>query len=152
MISDIEILKGIHPGFALDRKLKERKIRKGKLALTIGEYPQTLTTITKGRRRMTPSLSLKLEEFLGIEEGYFMVLQAYHDLKLEKQKRSERPDLSKFRKAVFWDTRMEELDWRRQYRSIILRLMERGNALEKGLIEEFYGKGLINEVLEMQNG
>ena len=147
MTFEIHIIKGIHPGFVLERKLKERKIRKGKLALAIGEYPQTLTSITKGRRGMNTSLSLKLEKFLGLEEGYFMILQAFHDIKLEKQKLAERPDHRKFRPALFWDTNMESLDWHRQYRAIIRRVMERGNALEKAEIFRFYGEAKVRDVM-----
>jgi plasmid maintenance system antidote protein VapI len=146
--SEIHIIKGIHPGFILERKLKERRIRKGKLALAIGEYPQTLTSITKGRRGMNTSLSLKLEKFLGLEEGYFMILQAYHDIKLEKQKQAERPDLGKFRSALFWDTDMESLDWQRQFRAIISRVMERGNDQERSEIIRFYGDEKIRAVMD----
>ena len=47
VIKEIEIIKGVHPGFVLERLLKEKKIKKGQLALSIMEYPQTITTITK---------------------------------------------------------------------------------------------------------
>ncbi len=38
---------------------------------------------------MNPALSLKIEQALGLEEGYFMVLQAYSDIAQEKKKLSE---------------------------------------------------------------
>ena len=47
MINEISILKGIHPGLVLDRKLKERKMRKRSFALSINEYPQTISAITR---------------------------------------------------------------------------------------------------------
>src|SRR5690606_40993564 len=76
MLNEISVIKGIHPGFVLERKLREKKLKKSRFALTIGEYPQTLNAITKGKRKMNPGLALRIEEALGLEEGYFMVLQA----------------------------------------------------------------------------
>jgi hypothetical protein len=52
MQNEISILKGIHPGIVLDRKLKECKPAKGPFALSINEYPQTLGAITKEKRSM----------------------------------------------------------------------------------------------------
>jgi antitoxin HigA-1 len=149
MNREIEILKGIHPGIVLEKKLKEQSLNKGKFALSISEYPQTLTAITKGRRGMNTILALKVEEALGLEEGYFMILQIYYDIKQEKLKRkSRKPDLSKFRPAVFWDTNMSNIDWQRQHKAVIKRVFERGNTKEKNEITKFYGKEVIDEVLE----
>ncbi len=49
MNEELNILKGIHPGFVLESKLKERNIAKCSLALDLKEYPQTLSAITKGK-------------------------------------------------------------------------------------------------------
>lgn len=55
-----------------------------------------------GRRDMNTPLALKLEQALGLEEGYFMILQAYYDIKKEKEKQSqETPDLTRIRAALF---------------------------------------------------
>lgn len=152
MIQELNILKGIHPGFVLDKKLKERHLNKGKFALSVGEYPQTLTAITKGKRGMNTSLALKIEEALGLEEGYFMILQAFYDIAQEKLKRqNQRPDLSKFRPVIFWDTNMEKIDWPRQYKAVIQRVFERGNKKEKTEIIRFYGPERVNEVLKSLN-
>ena len=40
--SNIAIIKGIHPGFILERELKERKLTKRRFAISINEYPQLL--------------------------------------------------------------------------------------------------------------
>ena len=90
MKNELQILKGIHPGFVLDRKIKERKIKKGQLALDCREYSQTITAITKGKRDMNTKLSIKLEKALGLEEGYFMTLQVFYDIKQEKEKQNHR--------------------------------------------------------------
>ena len=84
--TDISLIKGVHPGFILERELKKRKIAKGRFAMSLHEYPQTLVTITKGKRDMNTHLALKIEQSLGFEEGYFMILQVYFDIEKEKKK------------------------------------------------------------------
>ena len=84
MHKELEILKGVHPGWVLEKKLKEKKWSKGRFALSIDEYPQTITAITKGKRSMNTALALKAEQALGLEEGYFMILQIFYDIKEEK--------------------------------------------------------------------
>jgi plasmid maintenance system antidote protein VapI len=111
MLNDIGVLKGIHPGIVLERKIREKGFKKGQLALDCREYPQTLTAITKGNRDMNTALALKLEKALGLGEGYFMILQIFYDIKKQKQKLSHNDrNLPKLRKVIFWDTRMESID------------------------------------------
>ena len=149
MNKELETLKGIHPGFVLERKIQEKHFKKGQLALTIGEYPQTLTAITKGKRDMNTPLSLKLEKELGLEEGYFMILQVFYDINQEKQKENlPRPDLRKLRRVLFWDTKLEAIDWQRQYKAIIKRIFERGNQEEKDEIIRYYGQDKVDAVLD----
>ena len=148
MTNELSILKGIHPGFVLEKKLTEKHLSKGKFALSVNEYPQTLTAITKGKRNMNTSLALKIEEALGLEEGYFMTLQIFYDIKQEKLKQKKsKPDLTKIRPVLFWDTNIEKIDWERQYKSVIRRMFERGNKKEKDEITRFYGKDRIDAVL-----
>lgn len=149
MFTEISIIKGIHPGLILERKLRERKLKKSRFALTIREYPQTLTAITKGKRGMNPALALKIEEALGLEEGYFMVLQAFHDMKKEKLRQHSdhgTPDLSRLRPGLFWDTDINGIDWHGQRRAVIERVIERGNDEEKAEIKRFYGDKAFNQI------
>ena len=150
MNSNIPIIKGIHPGIILERELKNRKLPKGTFALSINEFPQTIASITKGKRRMNPALSLKIEQALGLEEGYFMVLQAYNDIAQEKKKLSENyhPDLSKLRSVLFWDTDINNIDWEKNKIAVIQRVFERGNELEIQEIIRFYGKEMVLRCLE----
>jgi len=150
MKSELDILKGIHPGIVLEQKLKERNQRKGKFALSIGEYPQTLGAVIKGRRNMNISLALKIEERLGLEEGFFMTLQVYYDIRQEKRNRegSLRPDFSKLRPGLFWDTDLSKIDWQRQKKAVIERIFERGNAEEKTEITRFYGEATIRDFIK----
>ncbi len=85
MSNNISIIKGIHPGIILERELKKRKIGKSRFALSLNEFPQTLVSITKAKRNMNTGLALKIEKTLGLEEGYFMILQVYHDIEKEKK-------------------------------------------------------------------
>ena len=80
MKSNIQIIKGIHPGIVLERELKQRNMGKGRFAISLQEFPQTLFSITKGKRKMNTPLALKIEQALGMEEGYFMILQVYYDI------------------------------------------------------------------------
>lgn len=68
MNSAIHLIKGVHPGFILDRELKKRHITKGRFALSLNEYPQTLVSITKGKRNMNTALALK-KRHLGWKKG-----------------------------------------------------------------------------------
>lgn len=148
MKKELEIVKGIHPGLYLENKIQEKHLKKGQLALSVNEYPQTLTTITKGKRDMNTSLALKLEKALDLEEGTLMILQVYYDIKMEKKKlETERPNFRKIRPVIFWDTTLRSIEWNRQYEAVIRRVFERGNDQEKKEITRFYGKEKVNKVL-----
>ncbi len=146
----IDKFKGIHPGAILERELKKRNLKKGPFAISLEQYPQVLNEITKKRRGLTPSLSLKIDRALGLEEGTMFLLQAYYEIRLEKdkekEKNSEKPDLSLLRNGLFWDTDINKIDWEKQYRAVIQRIFERGNEDEKNEILRFYGKDKIKEV------
>ncbi|QSB25295.1 plasmid maintenance system antidote protein [Flavobacterium sp. CLA17] len=151
MKSILNIIKGIHPGFVLERELKKRMLSKGQFAISLGEFPQTLTAITKGKRRMNIPLAMKIENSLSLEEGYLMTLQVYYDIeqqkkKLNRNKTAQKPDLSKIRKILFWDTDMSKIDWQKQRKAVIQRIFERGNEIEREEIIRFYGSDAINDV------
>jgi plasmid maintenance system antidote protein VapI len=146
MNQELEILKGIHPGIILGRKIKERELSKGRFALMINEYPQTLGSIINGKRSMNTSLALKIEQELNLAEGFLMTLQVFYDIKQEKRKiEKARPDFSKLRRGLFWDTDMEKIDWQLQKRAVIQRVFERGNSTEKEEITRFYGDSQIRQ-------
>lgn len=150
MGNNLSIIKGIHPGLILERELKKRKLAKVKFALSINEFPQTLVAIIKGKRRMNPALSLKIEHALNWEEGYLMILQVYFDIEQEKKKqlKNRHPDLTKIRPVIFWDTDINSMDWDKNKPAIISRVFERGNEQEITEIIRFYGK---NEVVSVLN-
>jgi len=149
----MNILKGLHPGVVLERELKKRKLSKGRFAISINEFPQTLGAITNGKRSMNTSLALRIEHALNMEEGYFMTLQVFYDIKEEKHKQASinTPDFSKLRSILFWDTKMDKIDWNRQKRAVIKRVFERGNEKEKEEITRFYGQEVIDKVLKVES-
>lgn len=149
MQPSLDIIKGLHPGFFLERELQKRKLKKGRFAMSIGEYPQTFSTILKGKRDMNVPLSLKIENALGFDEGYLMMLQLYYDIKEVKRKNSEynKPDLSKLRPVLFWDTRIDKIDWQKHKRAVIERVFERGEEGEKAEVVRFYGQEEVDRIL-----
>jgi addiction module HigA family antidote len=145
----IDKYKGIHPGMILERELKKRKLKKAPFALSLEEYPQTLNEITKGRRGITPALSLKIDRALELEEGTMLVLQAYYEIEKEKLKTESqyRPNIALLRKALFWDTDIEKISWSKQFKAVIKRVFERGDEKEKSEIVRFYGAEKVRETI-----
>lgn len=157
MKNRIEILKGLHPGVFLQHELDRQNLKSGKFAESIGEHPQTLSAIIRGRRSMNIPLSLRIENALRLEEGLLMTLQVYYDIAQEKLRVSQlhRPDLSKFRSALFWDTSLENIDFDAHRRYVINRVLERGEEAEIREIVRFYGREVVLEIIlssEAQNG
>ncbi len=146
---NITLLKGIHPGIILERELKKRKLPKRRIALTIGEFPQLLGDITKGKRRINPALSIRLGEALGIDESFFSVLQAYYDIEQQKKKqvRNKLPNLKLLRPVLFWDTDINSIDWEKSKASVIQRTFERGNDQEIMEIIRFYSEKEVQAIL-----
>lgn len=145
----IEKYKGIHPGIILERLLKKKAISQRPFALSIGEHPQTINAITKGRRKLNIALALKIEEKLSLEEGSLALLQTYFDIKDEKSKTKQNtPDLTLLRKSLFWDTDISKIDWQKQSIAVIKRVFERGNDNEKEEIKRFYKSDQIKKALD----
>ncbi|MGL5892306.1 MAG: helix-turn-helix transcriptional regulator [Bacteroidia bacterium] len=147
MRNNFEPIRGIHPGLMLERELKKRNLPKGRFALSIQEFPQTITSISKGKRRMNTELALKIEQALGYEEGTFMILQVYYDIAQLKSKNAKAHPLAlQLRPVLFWDTDIKKIDWDKQKTAVIKRVFERGNDAEKQLIIDYYGVALVNEI------
>lgn len=147
-----ERYKGIHPGLVLERELEKRSIRQRPFALSLSEHPQTINAITKGKRSLTASLALKIEQELNLEEGTLLVLQAYYEIQKEKEKRrpGPAPDFSILRKSLFWDTDPDRIDWENRYKAVIQRVFERGNEAEKAEITRFYGLAKVRAVVSLK--
>ena len=93
---------------------------------------------------------MNLEKALRIGiEGFFYRIQANHDIYtcLKEQAMNNRPNLKLYRKAVFWDTDINTLDWDKNRQWIIRRVFEYGGEDEILETIRFYGKDVIKEVL-----
>lgn len=141
----LALLKGIHPGQYLSRELSRRGLHGGTLAGRIGGRRQNLHAILQGRRRMSLSLSLRIEQALGLPEGFLMSLQLYYDIAEEKRRQNAalRPDVTKFRPALFWDVAVDRIDWQRNKAFVIQRVFERGDETEIREVLRFYGRDEI---------
>jgi len=150
MLPEFSKIKGVLPGAVLRRELKKRGLESKQFALSLGEYPQTINAINKGRRGINPALSIKLGEKLGVDAEYFMLLQACYEIEKKKQElfyNQAKPNVTKFNKALFWDTNIDKIDWQRQKRAVISRVFERGTAQEIKEILSFYGEKMVAEIL-----
>ena len=56
---------------------------------------------------------------------------------------SNKPDLTKFRKTLFWDTTFDRIDFTAHGRYVINRVFERGTEEEIKEIIRFYGRDTI---------
>lgn len=155
MLPEINKIKGVHPGAILKRELKLRGLKNKELAELLDEYNQTISAILNERRGINPSLSIKLGRVLNIDDDYFMLIQASYDVKIKSKleyKSKQTPNLKNIRKALFWDTNFNQIDWIKNKRAIIKRIFERGNDREINEIILFYGKPIINkEIQEINN-
>ena len=153
MNEQLNTLKGIHPGLFLDRELRRRSIKSKDLASAIGEHPQTLSAIIRGKRGMNTPLSLRIEHSLQLEEGFLMSLQIFFEIEQEKRKMASlhRPDLTKFRPALFWDTTLDRIDWTENSRYTIQRIFERGTETEILEAIRFYDIDTIRATLSECN-
>jgi antitoxin HigA-1 len=148
MIQELTPVRGTHPGKIVEKELKSRKIRKNAFAASIDEYPQTLVAVLKGKRRMNTALALKIEAALGFEEGFLLVLQVFYDIEEEKKLQRKRPPSMKImRPVLFWDMQPESMDWQKQKRQIIKRVLELGNEAEREEIIRYYGTEQVKDVM-----
>lgn len=96
----------------------------------LGEYPQTINSISNGRRNINAELSIKLGKAFDADECYFMQLQAFYEVERAKAAsigNVKMPDVSKFRSALFWDTEIHRIDevcvsvfsWFRKFSSVV---------------------------------
>lgn len=144
-----EQYKGIHPGIIIARELRQRALRQRSFALSVNEHPQTFNAITKGRRSLNTTLALKIECALGLKEGALVLLQAYYDIQKVKEKSdTPAPAMPLLREALFWDTDISRINWEKQYKAVIERVLERGNEKERKEIIRFYGKEKVAAALQ----
>jgi len=80
---------GLHPGEILQDELEARDIRKSLFAEQLGVKPGHLSELLHGRRHISAATALKLEKLLGIPAEYWLRVQIYYDLFMERNKERE---------------------------------------------------------------
>ncbi|MGG8495871.1 HigA family addiction module antitoxin [Tenacibaculum sp. TC6] len=153
MLPPIDKIKGIHPGLILKREINRNNIKSSEIANTLKIHKQTISNIINQRRGINPEISIKLAEFFNVEKDYFMLLQASYEVEIERKKIdiNNTPDLHKIRAGLFWDTSFDKIDWNKNKRAVIQRILERGNKEEILEIINFYGKETVKETLNFIN-
>ena len=69
----------------LEEFLKPMGISQYRFALAISVQESRINAIVKGRRAITADTDLRLCRFFGLSKGFWLRMQASHDLKLAKQ-------------------------------------------------------------------
>ena len=69
----------------LEEFLRPMGISKYRLALAIGVPESRINAVVKRRRAITADTDMRLCRFFGLSEGFWLRMQASHDLKLAKQ-------------------------------------------------------------------
>ena len=101
-------------GKVLEHILKKARLTQKQLSEKAGIYPQRISDLIKGTRAFTIQQSFDIEKALGIGiEGYFYKIQANYQVYayLTEKELAKHPDISKFSSALFWDTRIEKINW-----------------------------------------
>lgn len=70
----------IHPGEILNDELEAREMKQKELASLMNMPTSVLNDIIKGRRALTPEVSVLLQEILGIDASYWLSLQNQYDI------------------------------------------------------------------------
>lgn len=143
-------MEDVPAGKILEHILKKMNMSQKELADISGLYPQRIRDYIKGERKFTVKASISVERALGIRiEGFFFRIQTNHEIYdfVMNEERKTHPDLSKLSKGLFWDTRIEKINWIRNKEWVIQRAFEYGNEQEITEIIRFYGKETIKQIL-----
>ncbi|MEO1485797.1 MAG: hypothetical protein AAFU57_08620, partial [Bacteroidota bacterium] len=82
------------------------------------------------------------------DKDYFMLLQASYDVKKAETEMRTAPNTNNLRKVLFWDTNFEKIDWHKNRKAVIKRVLERGNQIEINEIISFYGRKTISKEIK----
>lgn len=149
MLPALNKIKGIHPGTLLKWELNNQNLKASELADSIGEHKQTISAILNKRRGINPNLSIKLSKAFKTEIDYFMLLQSSYDVKIIVESEIKRtPNINNIRPIIFWDTDFNKIDWNKNKKAVIKRILERGNTIEINEMISFYGKKTITKEIQ----
>ena len=83
----------LHPGDVLNDELEAREIKKSSFAAQIGMKPGHLSELLHGKRHVSAATAIKLEKQLDIPAEYWLRVQIYYDLFVERNKKVKQPNL-----------------------------------------------------------
>ena len=131
--------------------MSKEHLTQRELANRAGIPYQRINDVIANRRKISPEVSLNLEKALNIDHHcFFYQIQTNYEIftAIAQQSELSHPNLSLFRKALFWDTDIEKLNWQKNSKWIIQRVFEYGNYSEITETIRFYGKDLIIKELQ----
>jgi addiction module HigA family antidote len=77
----------VHPGkILLEEFLKPLSVSQYPLAHDIGVSPRRINAIVHGNRAISADTALRLSRYFGLSERFWINLQAYYDLEVEKDR------------------------------------------------------------------
>ena len=81
----------IHPGeILLEEFLKPMEISQYRLAKDISVPPRRINEIVHGKRAISANTALRLSQYFGTSERFWMNLQTRYDLEIEKDRLGDR--------------------------------------------------------------
>jgi addiction module HigA family antidote len=85
-MTESELLPNPHPGeILLEEFLKPMVLSQNALARALHVPPRRINEIVLGKRGVTADTDLRLARYFGMSEGFFLGLQADHDLMERKR-------------------------------------------------------------------
>ncbi|MEP6595558.1 MAG: HigA family addiction module antitoxin [Ginsengibacter sp.] len=79
----------LHPGEILQMELAARNLKKAEFAELLRMKPGHFSELLHGKRHVSAATALKLQKLLDIPAEYWMRVQVYHDLFIERSKDME---------------------------------------------------------------
>jgi antitoxin HigA-1 len=70
----------------MEEFLRPMSLSQSALAQAIGVPPRRINEIVLGKRSITADTDLRLSRYFGVSEGFFLTLQADHDLMQRRRK------------------------------------------------------------------
>jgi antitoxin HigA-1 len=79
----------LHPGEILQMELVARNIKKTEFAELLDMKPSHFSELLHGKRHVSAATALKLEKLLDISAEFWMRIQVYYDLFIERTKEAK---------------------------------------------------------------
>lgn len=76
----------LHPGDIITDELVARHIMKSSFAEQLGMKPSHFSELLHGKRNVSAATAIKLEQLLGIKAEYWLRVQMYYNLSIERSK------------------------------------------------------------------